>query len=69
MERSARIVTRPLGTRTRLPSPSTCFCRAFIWYTVARKFPVSYRGLSPLNNHARDGRTHAMDLSRGSAVN
>ncbi len=48
---SPRSIARP-----QLPSSSTCLSRSIIWYTDIRKIPVSYRGLSPHNNHARAGR-------------
>ena len=44
----------------QLPSSSTCLSRSIIWYTDIRKFPVSYTGLSPHNNHARAARTHVV---------
>ena len=43
----------------QLPSSSTSPSEQIIWYTALQKFPVSYRGLSPHNNHAHAGRTQS----------
>jgi len=56
------------AVRQRLPSSRTSLSMSIIWYTVTRKLPVSYRGLSPHNNHVRAGRTHGLQRSRACAI-